>query len=365
MYGALFNSNYVPNQLEASYLANPIKFLSPYLFGGILAQYFFGVFTCQVVNYYSAFGNSDPLSQKVHVSIVVALTIFKIVQIVISLWKRHVVDWGNFRALTVIEEDTRITSLSTVLVTIAVQVFFIHRCFLLSSRNYFFLVPVVACCLLSLAASLWVTITMPVNFAAKSDSFIKASRLFPAASVATDGLITVFSMYYLVEARRNVASKSTDTLISRMILITLQSALPPLVTASLSAAFTGQTLGPYVFMWHCTTPLLEAFSMMYTLNCRAELRKADTNAHRHEGAADYSTMHWARRSSERLPVESHISLQNVSSVGVSKTIETHGELNEVGRAGENVSWYLAEESKKGGSESATIIETKLHQTAIQ
>ncbi|KAJ7583781.1 hypothetical protein C8J56DRAFT_1027908 [Mycena floridula] len=343
VYAALFNATYVPNKLEASYLANPPVFLSPYLFGGILAHYFFGVFSCQVVNYFNAFRKSDPWEQQVHVGIVVVLTIFKIVQIILSLWKREVIAWGDFRELTVIEPATKITSLSTVLVTLAVQVFFIKRCFRLSSRNYFFLVPVVACCSLSLAGSLWITATMPSNFATKNESFITASRVFPAASVATDALITIFSMYYLIQARRNLLSETTDNIVSRLIKITLQSALPPLVTASLSAAFTGQNLGPYVFMWHCTTPLLEAFSMMYTLNCRAELR----NTGSHDVTGDNSTFRWGRNpvassGTSRQQVD-HIKLQNVS-INVAKTVETDIERGDRGGNRES-QWSLPEIGK--------------------
>ncbi|KAF9027706.1 hypothetical protein BDZ89DRAFT_1066616 [Hymenopellis radicata] len=311
VYAALFNESYVPNRLEASYLANPTKFLAPYLFGGMIAQFLFGVFTCQVVNYYSAFGASDPLHLQAHVAIVVLLTIFKIVQIILSLWKRHVVDWGNFFQLTQMEPDTKITSLSSVLVTIAVQIFFINRAFHLSHHSYFFLVPVVACCALSLGASVWI-----------SDSFINASRMFPAASVATDGLITIFSMYYLVRAKSGLVSKATENLVSRLIWVTLQSAFPPLVTASLSAGFTGQTLGPYVFMCHCSTPLLEAFSMMYTLNCRAELRRAVTSANG-QSIDLVTTVRWRRDdvTISRTTGTDVIKLQDTIDINVPRTVD--------------------------------------------
>jgi len=272
-YGALFNASYVPNKLEAIYIKDPAWALGPFFIAGILDYFLFGVILMQIGHYFRTY-KLDSRIQKFHVCFLALVITLKSSQILAALWKREAVDWGNFYELTQIEEASKIAAMTTSFVTTVVQVFFIHRCFRLSNRNYFFAIPASMGVLLNLAAAIWMGIVMPTNFANKKPDFNVASKVFPISSVVTDAIITLTTLYTLIRVRRKAISNKSITMVSRLLRLTLETAFPPLITAVCNASFTGQLNGPLVFCFLSTTPYLQAFSMMYTINLRADIRDA-------------------------------------------------------------------------------------------
>jgi len=270
MYKALFNNTYVPNKLEAIYIKDPTRYLGPFYLAGLIAYFFFAIVAMQVHYYYRTF-KKDSIWQKIHVGVMMITVILKSAQVFVALWKREVYDWGNFYELTQIEEASKLAALSTAIVTAVVQVFFILRCFKLSNRNYFFAVPAALGVLLNVGTAIWFIWVMPTNFAVKSPMFSIASKVWPISSLVTDCIITSTTLYTLLRVRDKAISRRSINIISNLITLTLETAIPPLITTCLDVSFTGQLNGPNVFMFLVMTAYFQAFSMMYTINSRTDI----------------------------------------------------------------------------------------------
>jgi hypothetical protein len=315
-YGALFNATYVPNKLEAMYIKDPSRYLGPFFIAGLVAYFLLATILMQVVHYFRIY-KSDSRLQKSHVGFMFFMIICKSVQVFIALWKREAADWGNYLELTIIEEASKFASTTSSAVTTVVQLFFIHRCFRLSNQNYYFAVPAVAGVVLNFSSALWMTAIMPTNFANKSNEFGIASQVFPISSVITDAIITLTTLYTLLRVRRKAISPTTLSMISRLVRLTLETATPPLITACLNAALTGQLNGPFVFLFLTMTPYLQAFSMMYTINLRSEIRDASA----YKTGTDVENSMTLKDRVSRGTRGDPIKLQNVS-VNVSHTVDT-------------------------------------------
>jgi hypothetical protein len=311
-YGALFNATYVPNHLEAIYIKDPSRYLGPFFVTGLLSYFFLAIINMQVQHYYRTY-KSDALFQKGHVGLMMFTVVAKSVQVFIALWKREAAEWGNYQQLTIIEEDSKFAGTTSSVVTIVVQAFFIHRCFRLSNHNYFFAIPAIVGVVLNISTALWMTAIMPTNFAIKSHEFDIASQIFPISCVVTDSIITLTTLYTLLRIRRKASSAKSLNMISRLVRLTLETAILPLVTSILDVCFTGQLNGPYVFGYVTMTPYLQAFSMMYTINLRTEIRDAST----YKTGTDVE--------SNSMSLKDRVSrgnrLQNIS-VDVSQTVDT-------------------------------------------
>ncbi|EJD35646.1 hypothetical protein AURDEDRAFT_117336 [Auricularia subglabra TFB-10046 SS5] len=271
LYPGLYNSSYVPTPLELKFARNPSGYLSPYFFAVLFSFLIAGIIVAQAASYYnSKFFNEDPTSLRLHVAIVLLLSTLKLIQVGAAGHMDFSLHYGDYNFLTHKNWVFRISVLSATIVSATVQVFFIKRVSKFSHHAPVFLVPTLLAWLGSIGSAIWVTVVFPEDWATRSHSFVLAGRVAPGFTLVCDILITGFAMYYLL---RSALAFPQESPVYRIIRVMLESAVPPCITALLNVIFDDQAAGGYVFLFVALTPLLQTFSMIYSLNSRVYYRQ--------------------------------------------------------------------------------------------
>ncbi|KDQ57277.1 hypothetical protein JAAARDRAFT_70207 [Jaapia argillacea MUCL 33604] len=179
--------------------------------------------------------------------------------------------------------DEKISSMVTMWMACPVQSFWIWRCWVLTGKSWFTMVPLVSLLLGTVATSIFITdVTLALNFT----SFNSHPGPSPALSVFSpyvinvafgavlDLSVTSILLVVLLRSRRNIFTRRFRRTFRRLVIISWEAGVPPCVCAVATLAiylisrnqsfwnlFTQAILGKFYVM-----------SLFITLNGRADLR---------------------------------------------------------------------------------------------
>ncbi|KAJ6520552.1 hypothetical protein C8R45DRAFT_1086403 [Mycena sanguinolenta] len=186
--------------------------LGALLIGGLFATLFAGVVNLQTIFYWRTY-QKDPLPTKVLIFAVWVLDNLHTSFIWAGLWYCLIHNYGMQNKVDSIPWCIALTVIITALVTFLVHCFFAHRIYLLSKKNWFMTLPILALTLLRLVAAsvstweIYVHLSPPVAFPSclsrlryrSFDMFrLKARWIFTlglSVSSGVDVLITVLLVY--------------------------------------------------------------------------------------------------------------------------------------------------------------------------
>ncbi|KAF8809286.1 hypothetical protein BYT27DRAFT_7210265 [Phlegmacium glaucopus] len=239
------------------------------LLGGLFASLLSGFVITQVVVYFKLYP-ADRTRLKVLVLAVWFLDTCHTIMIWLSLWSYFIDYYANLLHIGVIHWSLALSVLFPALLTFLVHIFFAHRIFMLSKRNYILTAPIyVPVRLISI-----------YNLTFKHDvRFIFTTGL--ALSTTVDVIITA-SLFILLQTSRTGAA-TLDAVIDALIRYTFE-------TSSLTCAGTIASMlcwliipGNLIFMGlHFVIGKLYANSLLVTLNTRETIRRA-----RSQGSGDH------------------------------------------------------------------------------
>jgi len=157
-----------------------------------------------------------------------------------------------------------------------VQAFFCHRLWVISKKNYWFLIPIVAVLLFAYVsiclATYYITVGVSVNSKIATWFAAHLSSVF-----AGDVMITLSTAYFLLKSRKDVLPQTVGV-IDALVRLTFQTAAPAAICAMFNLIFSQIYEGDDKLIssaFNQALPKLYAFSMMWTLNARREIRAED------------------------------------------------------------------------------------------
>jgi len=244
------------------------------LIGGLFSALLSGFVIVQVIVYFKLYP-SDLTRLKVLVLAVWFLDTCHSICIWLSLWSYFIDHFGNAPQINVIHWSLALSVLFPALLTLLVHMFFAHRIFMLSKRNYFLTAPIVILAILRLASACTTTsfmLHLHTFSRFKQDvRFIFTTGL--ALSTTIDVIITA-SLFVLLQTSRTGAA-TLDAVIDALIRYTFETS--SLTCAGTIASMLCWCIIPnnlIFFGLHFGIGKLYANSLLVTLNTRETVRRA-------------------------------------------------------------------------------------------
>ncbi|KAJ7842255.1 hypothetical protein B0H14DRAFT_1033217 [Mycena olivaceomarginata] len=184
----------------------------PILLGALFTSGLAGVSNLQALHYYRAYGK-DPARIKVLVFLVWLLDNIHTVFIWVGLWYYFIENYAKPDEIDHIPWSVSLIVLLTALITVLVHGFFVHRIFLLSNKNWFFVAPLIVLTVFRLACA---SVTTSRMFIYQSFELLKvhARWIFTlglAVSSTVDILISGL-LVYLFRSNRTEAGRLNHVL---------------------------------------------------------------------------------------------------------------------------------------------------------
>ncbi|KAJ6525601.1 hypothetical protein B0H19DRAFT_583367 [Mycena capillaripes] len=276
-------SNFTLSPASQAFVDTRTTSLGPWVLGAFVDSILMGVIFCQASNYF-AFRRIDYGFGRYYTYLVVVVTllsVLKTTQGILVVWVQNVLQFANpdiaRNLVNVAWWQVSVSFLSGIIGSI-VQSFFALRYYKLS-RNWAIAIPIGLAIILGLAGVSLAMISILTNNAKAKVMWLLVH--FVSVFVA-DLLITSGTCYTL--RQRSTGLTSTSSLISRLVRMVFESAIPPTLIATVDLILT-QTLGPKL-LWHLfvnySLSKVYVISLLYTLNCISQYRK-DTNTRSNDG----------------------------------------------------------------------------------
>ncbi|KAG8826247.1 hypothetical protein FRC17_008309 [Serendipita sp. 399] len=235
-----------------------------------------GILVMQTSNYLSF---EDPKGHPLRfvwlVLVLNVLCLIKSAHNIRIVWDVMVANYANpdmSVALLAVSWTSYTTALSTAIIAIYVQAFFVYRYYMLS-RRWYLCVFMALGMTLSLLAAIMVVYYMPQILHEKIRMW---SLIHFVSAIVVDTLITACTAWHLYRQKANV--RSTAELINRLIRLVWQSALPPTICVIVNAAvLETRPIEVTHLIFNFILPKLYAISLLYTLNSRNEIRSQQTS----------------------------------------------------------------------------------------
>ncbi|KAG8735689.1 hypothetical protein FRC10_010278 [Ceratobasidium sp. 414] len=242
MYQGLFNSSYVPTELELICINDSIY-------------------------NYAEQQNKDPVLLRFLVYFSFLLCIAKSADTFSITWRMFVKQFGNYSSLAygwTLDENATVAC--GCFIGLLVQSYFIYRTFMLS-RSWYFLAIASLAALSGFIASvvLSVMISNPNGYSALP--YLIAVNIMVIGAVLADGLITGFICFYFLKQSKMTMFSGTKELLARLITVSMQSAVPPLVCAILNLVFNFRFYepdAPWANLFNMLMPYLYVISLLFT-----------------------------------------------------------------------------------------------------
>ncbi|KAI0321199.1 hypothetical protein OF83DRAFT_1168632 [Amylostereum chailletii] len=251
--------------------------LGPILLGGMASLALSGVVATQTFLYYRMYPK-DPCRIKVLVALVWVLDTVHTILISTSTWKYFVLEYGRTDTEDRIIIEIALTVAFTASMTFVVHLFFCHRIFRLSQRNWLVTVPIILLTFGRLVAACVSTAEM--STLRSYSAFVRVAgwvfTLGLSLSSALDIMIALAMCYYLQLSRHgfgSVPSPSMDHVIDLIMLYSFNNgALTCVATVATLICWLAMP-GNLVFLGiHFAIAKLYANSLLITLNTRHSLR---------------------------------------------------------------------------------------------
>ncbi|KAF7316751.1 hypothetical protein HMN09_00408200 [Mycena chlorophos] len=277
--------------------------LGSMLMGGFVASMLDGIVAIQAVYYFRTYQSDGPTTKALVLGVWI-LDLIHTTFIWVSNWDYIVKHWGNTDNIAHIPSILSLTVVITALVTFMVHCFFAHRIFMLSKRNWLFVVPVLVLAATRLGAACVSTSDM-LRYKSFPLFVIHAKWIFTlglSVSSAVDILIAGL-LFYLFNRNRRPESGHLRTVIDLLTLYTLETGgLTTLGTVVSMICWVTMSSNLIFLGLHFAIGKLYALSLLVTLNTREHIRRArhtssagrspvvflDTRAHKDSGAQYFS-----------------------------------------------------------------------------
>ncbi|KIJ29183.1 hypothetical protein M422DRAFT_269450 [Sphaerobolus stellatus SS14] len=173
---------------------------------------------------------------------------------------------------------TAVAVLSTTLSAAPCQIYYIYRCWILSHNRVFLIVASLGL-IISVGGSCIVTWgAAEALLGIQHGTYIvnPGANVNLAAGLACDVVITVFTCYYLL-THKSGFSRKTDTLVHRLILISIETALGPTILALVNLILRGRAeSSQWYILPNGTLGHVYAISLLYTVNARRTVKNGLT-----------------------------------------------------------------------------------------
>jgi len=196
-------------------------------------------------------------------------------------WKISVRDYGNWSAAGVPAWPQKIHSSLTTLLAAPVQLFLIWRCWNVLKQRWVIVIPLVLLVIGTVITTIYVTVIMfLLQFRSHQTKALSLSTFFTcfvlslAFSAVIDIAVTSILLVYLIRSRSKIYTRQFRKVLSQLIIITWESAVPPCACA-IAALIVCVVGGPFVSYWAVMLQVvlgkLYLISLFVTLEGRAKL----------------------------------------------------------------------------------------------
>ncbi|KAG8740797.1 hypothetical protein FRC10_003906 [Ceratobasidium sp. 414] len=253
MYQGLFNSSYVPTQLELAWINNPVNILGPWFCSAVFSLLLNGIILAQVscppplrsirllillvspqTYNYAEQQNKDPphLRFLVYFSFLLciaksadtlSITYVKQLQEANPRFTEHLFSQTIWRLF-----ECNATIAWGCFIGLLVQSYFICRTFMLSG-NWYFLVIASLAALGGFTASIIVSVMISDPNEHYASPYLIVANMMVFGTVLADGLITGFTCFYFLKQSKMTVFSGTKELLARLTAVSMQSAVPPLI----------------------------------------------------------------------------------------------------------------------------------------
>ncbi|KAJ6606192.1 hypothetical protein DFH09DRAFT_1299468 [Mycena vulgaris] len=201
-----------------------IKLTLPMFIGSTLNWLLFGILIVQVYIYFSAFPKDPALSKYIVVTVVV-LEVVETLSSAHDMIHTFGTGWGSMEALDDVGWAWFSVPVMGAVVACVGQLFFARR-ILIFSHNKYVTVLIIILAILQLGAGIWtgVIISLAKRFSLLQFDNLVATATWLAATAACDLVIVFGTVFYLAKSRRP-EFKKTNGVISRIIMITVETGL--------------------------------------------------------------------------------------------------------------------------------------------
>ncbi|KAG9043177.1 hypothetical protein FS837_009929 [Tulasnella sp. UAMH 9824] len=256
----------------AIYSKDPQHVLGPWLLGALGDAFFTGLLWTQLLSFISKRFEVEQVVGGDRVpALLVRVQLLKLCQTCYVIWEKFVDGFGDWiNIFRVNWYSYTVPVMSQALVFFA-QLFFAWRCFTLTGRNKYLLFSLLTSIFTALVLSILVSIEYAVP--QHNDYQIKRYFLFQTSlNVLNDIAISVIVTIKLARSRSG-SNATTDSALKRLLAITWGAAIPPAICATLGMITFFIPLNMMHVMFNFFTGRLYVFSMMYSLNSRADIRE--------------------------------------------------------------------------------------------
>ncbi|KAG9054784.1 hypothetical protein FS842_004170 [Serendipita sp. 407] len=251
--------------------------IGPWFIGTCVELFLQGILMMQTADFFSY---KDPRGQSKRfvwlVLVLNVLCLIKTAQNIKIVWATMIANYANpdvSLMLIGVDWSHYSAGLSTAIIAVYVQAFFIYRYYLLTERWYI-CVFMSLCTTVSLVAAVLVTYYMPKILHAKIRMW---SLVHFVSAIVVDTLITSCTAWHL--QRRKSVVQSTTELIDRLTRLVWQTALPPTICVIINAVVLESRPIELTHMtFNIILPKLYAISLLYTLNSRNDIRSEQESA---------------------------------------------------------------------------------------
>lgn len=255
-----------------------IFILGPWLVGCFIDVMLQGVLFCQFSHYF-AWQNDDSKITRLAVVGLAIITTLKSIHSFASSWILFILHFKDLNGAILLNYTAWWLTSSGIMVAsigIYVQSFFCYRLWIISRKKWFFIAPIVI--VLSFA---YVSICLATYYIHKGTDFNSKIATWFAAHLSSvfagDLLITLSTAFFLLRSRKEVLPQTVGV-IDALIRLTFQTAAPAALCAMFNLIFSQVYSGSFKLVssgFNQTLPKLYAFSMMWTLNARHEIRSSN------------------------------------------------------------------------------------------
>jgi len=242
--------------------------------GTFLASAAFGITVMQTYVYFTSFPN-DPTFIHATIWVLLALDISHITLAWHMDYHWLILNFNNPAALGVTVWSLNITVILTGMITMIVQGFYARRVFILSNRNWFMTISIVVLAAARLVAGVvnavkFFEIQIIAKFPAACEAIVAVSL---GSGTAADLLITGCLVYYLRGHTSPGFNTSTDSLVNKIILWTVNNGLlTSVVGIAVLIAFIFSKNNMIYFAIYVTLSKLYINALLATLNSRRVTR---------------------------------------------------------------------------------------------
>jgi len=233
--------------------------------------------------------DTEPTPIKLLVYFVTCASLFQTGMTFAAWWKIFVVDFGNWNTAAVPEWPQKIHTSLTTFLAAPVQLFLTWRCWHLMKRRWFIATPLILLIIGTIITTIYVIVILfRIQFASQETIAVELTTFYTcfavclAFSAAIDISVTGILLVFLIQSRSRVYTRKFRKVLSQLISITWESAVPPCACAL--ASFVACIHGaPFVSYWSVMLQTvlgkLYVISLFVILETRAHLAETANPTH--------------------------------------------------------------------------------------